>query len=490
MTLTLRQRMISGLIWSAVERFGYLGAQFIITIIIARLLKPADYGLIAMLSIFIAVANSFMDSGFSSALIQRKNANQTDFSTIFYFNILLAFIFFLILFFSAPLIASFYSQPLIIPLTRLMGINLIINSFGLVQNTILIKQINFESLTKVSLFSTFLSGILGVLLAARGFGVWSLVVQAVVGRLLNTALLWTVSGWRPTREFSLLSLRSLFSFGSKLLAAGLLNQVFENIYKLIIGKFYSVIELGYYYQANRIQEIPVQTSLSILQRVTYPAYSTIQDDIGRLKRAYKKTIKASILINFPIMVMLIVTAPNLISLLLTEKWLSAAKFLQLLCLSGLIYPLSAVNLNILKVRGRSDIFFYLEVVKKVIIVLAIVITIKMGVLLMVIGQVIAHYLCFILNIYYSGRMISYSIREQISDIFPYFAAALSAGVCMNIPLLFFRDKNILLLFIQLLFGGITYAVLIKGLKLEAFSDITATFSERFGRIKREIYKVK
>jgi len=475
--MSLRNKLLSGLFWSAVERFGTQGIQFVITIIIVRILTPADYGLIGMLAIFIAIAQSFVDSGFGSALIQKQDATQTDFSTIFYFNIAVSTLFFFILFFTAPLIAKFYNQPLLTPITRVMALNIVVNSFGLIQNTILTKNINFKTLTKVSLSSIVVSGTIGIFMAYKGFGVWALVYQTLGGSVIKTIFLWLYNKWRPVFAFSFQSLKSLFSYGSKLLASGLLNQIFDNIYKLVIGKQYSATDLGFYTQAKRIQELPVMNSLSILQRVTFPVYATIQDETERLKNAYRKTIKGIIYFNFPLMIGLAVLSPLLIKILLTDKWLPAVPYLQLLCLVGLVYPLSSVNLNILKVKGRTDIFFYLEVAKKVVIAIAIIITLKMGVLTMVIGQVIASYVCFFLNIYYSGRVINYGVKEQLLDIFPYLCITIIMGLCMIISLRFISLNNIIELILGALIGIVAYYLLSRISKLEAYLDAVAVLSD-------------
>lgn len=473
----IRQQMLSGLFWSAIERFGTQGIQFIITIIIARILTPADYGLIGMLAIFMAIAQSFVDSGFGSALIQKQGATDEDFSTIFYFNIFVSTFFYFVLFFAAPLIARFYNQPVLVPISRVMALNIVINSFGLIQNTILTKNINFKTLTKVTILSIIVSGTIGIFMAYKGFGVWALVFQSIGGSFIRTLLLWFFNNWRPVFVFSWNSFKSLFSYGSKLLASGLLNQIFDNIYKLVIGKQYSASDLGFYTQAKRIQEIPVLSSLSILQRVTFPVYATIQDETERLKNAYRKTIKGIIYFNFPLMIGLVVLSPLLVKILLTNKWLPAVPYLQLLCFIGLIYPLSSVNLNILKVKGRTDIFFYLEVTKKVIIAIAIIITLKMGVLNMVIGQVIASYLCFFLNIYYSGRVINYSVREQLLDIFPYLCISVIMGFVMLMGVNFLHYSPGPLLIIVGMLGIVSYYILSRFLKLDAYFDTVAIFTD-------------
>jgi O-antigen/teichoic acid export membrane protein len=486
MSESLKLKIISALIWSAIERVGQQAIYFFITIIIARLLSPSDYGLVGMLAIFMAISSSLVDSGFSAALIQKKNATYKDFSTIFYFNIFISIILFSVLFFSAPFIAKFYNQPRLISLTQFMALNLIINSFGLIQNTIIIKSIDFKTQTKISLVSSIASGAIGIFLAYEGFGVWSLAVQGLTSNLIRTVLLWFFNSWRPTLEFSISSLRGLFSFGSKLLASGLLDQIFDNIYKLVIGKLFSATSLGYYSQAKRIQEIPVTNLTQMVQRVTYPVYSTIQDDTQRLKRGYRNTIKAIIFINFPLMLGLAITAEPLVKVLLTEKWLPVVPYLQLLCIYGFLYPLSAVNLNILKVKGRSDIFFYLEIVKKAVIAIAILITYRWGVLALVIGQVCTGIIAFFINIYYSGKLINYSIKEQLLDIFPYFSLAALMSIFMYLVGLFFLEKSLIKTVVQIFSGAGIYLGMASALRLDANKEMISILQNNLLRQKKSV----
>ena len=490
MTLNIRKKMISGLLWSVVERFGQQVIQFVITIIIARILTPADYGLIGMIAIFMGISYSFIDSGFEQALIQRQNTTKKDESTIFYFNIILGFIFFIIIYIVSPLIAAFYKQPLLIPITRVVALNIIINSFGIVQNALITKTIDFKRLTKISLISVVISGIIGIILAIKGFGVWSLVIQLIVGNIARVILLWLLSKWRPLFVFSFKSFKSLFSFGSKLLASSLLNQIFDNIYNIVIGKIYTPASLGYYTQAKRMQEIPVNNSLTILQRVTYPVYSTIQDETERLKNAYRKTIKAIVMLNFPLMILMIICAYPLIKVILSDKWLPAVPYLQLLCIIGLFFPLSSINLNILNVRGRTDIFFYLEIVKKILIAIAIIITFRYGIYIMVFGQVLTSFIAHFLNIFYSGRLINYSIREQLNDISSYLFLAVGVGACVYFFGLFLNSFYLVIrLIIQIVLFGLFYGLLIHIFNLEAYTDLKSTIKSQLFNFRNDSSRV-
>lgn len=457
--------------WSATERLGQQGFQFIIGIIIARILSPADYGLVGMLAIFMAIASTFLDSGFGTAIIQKQDADQTDFSTVFYFNIIVGLISYAILYLCAPYIAAFFKQPELIPLTRFMSLSLIINSLGLIQHTLFIKKIDFKTITKISLISMILSGFVGIIMAYTGYGVWSLAVQSVAGQFARTCLLWLFSSWKPTLIFSLKAFNQLFSFGSKLLASGLLSQIFDNIYNLIIGKSYSSAQLGFYTQAKRIVDLPMLSVNAIIQNVTFPILASIQNEDERLKSNFRKIIKVTIFINFPLMLTLGVIAEPLIIVLLTDKWLQAAPYCQLFCIIGMTYPLNSVNLSILNVKGRSDIFLNLELVKKIMISTAILLTLKHGVLVLIIGQVVYSIAASLLNLYYSGKLINYSLREQSKDIFPYFTASALTALATYSVNFFFIEKHIALLCLQALTSIGIFYLICKIVKFEAYEEV-------------------
>lgn len=458
MTVSLKSKTLHGIFWSTTDIFGRQGIQFVISIIIARILAPADYGLIGMLTIFFGIAQSFVDSGFGIALIQKKNPTQTDYSTVFYFNIMVGLFFYAVLFFCAPLIADFFRQPLLLNLTRVLGLSVLINSFSIVQANIFAKKIDFKTIAKISLITVLFSGTTGIFMAYHGFGVWSLAIQQIVALTLNSLLLWFFSKWKPDFIFSLTSLKTMFRFGSRLLASGLLEVLFTNVYNLVIGKVFSADKLGYYTQAQKIQTIPSNLIGSTISRVTFPVFSSIQDDDKRLKQGYRKTIKIIVFLVFPLMIGLMVVAESLIKVLLTEKWLPSVVFLQLLCIIGMTYPLSSINLNILKVKGRSDIFFRLDIVKKILIAISIAISLPFGIMALIIGRVILSFISFGLNIYYSGKLIDFSIKEQLSDIFPYFVLSLSMGIIVYLCGYLFTENDVLKLVCQLTLGAAIYIV--------------------------------
>ena len=456
----LKQETAKGFLWSAVERFSVLGLQFLMGLVLARLLLPSDYGLVGMLAIFLAISQTFVDSGFSSALIQKKNRTDTDYSTAFFFNIGIGLFFYLILFFTAPLIAKFYNIPELNSLTKVIGLNVFITSLAVVQRAKLTIKLDFKTQAKASLTSVFIGGCVGIAMAYKGYGVWALVVQSLLRNGLNTLFLWLLSKWMPKAVFSKSSFKELFSFGSKLLGAGLLNTIFQNIYLLVIGKLFSASELGFYTRAQQFQKMPSQNITSIIQRVTFPVLSSIQDDDEKLIKAYSNFIRLSAFVVFPLMIGLAVVAEPLIRLILTEKWMPTVPLLQLLCIAGMLYPVHAINLNILNVKGRSDLFLKLEIIKKLLITFAILITFSFGVKAMVIGQILTSFISFFINTHYSSKMINYGAWKQIKDMMPIiFITLLMAFGVWGVMLLGFSD--ILKLLIGIVVGIIIYLISAK-----------------------------
>ena len=471
---SLRSKTLGALSWSFLESIGVQGVRFIVGIVLARLLFPEQFGLIGMLMIFMAVAQSFLDSGFGAALIQKRDATQTDTCSIFYFNIPVGLAAAGLLCLIAPWIAAFYNQPILTPLMRALSLTIVINSFGLIQGTILAKQINFKTLTKVSLIASIMSGIIGVTLAATGFGVWSLVIQQISSAFFRTVFLWLSSDWRPAFIFSLKSLREMFSFGSRLLASGILNQMFDNLYSLVIGKLFSATDLGFFTRANTLAELPSQTLSGMVGRVTFPVFSTIQDDPARLKRGMKKALTTLVLVNFPMMIGLAAIARPLVLMLLTEKWAECIPYMQLFCFLGLSYPVHAINLNLLQALGRSDLFLRLEIIKKVLIVVSIAVTWRWGISAMICGRIAIGIISYYLNSYYTGVLIGYPIREQLRDLFSYLIMAALMGLMVYAAgLLPFRNLWSMLL-VQITIGIVIYVGLCRLFRLSAFMGIWQT----------------
>jgi len=484
MPVSLKHKTIGALSWSFFERAGQNGIQFVIAIVLARLLAPAEFGLIAMLAIFMAVAQSFIDSGFGSALIQKQDASYTDECSIFYFNILVSIVAAGILCIAAPWIAEFYNAPILAPLTRALSLNLVINAFGLIQTSLLTKRIDFKLQLKVSIFATFFSGIIGILMAYKGFGVWSLVAQSLSQNLFRTCLLWLVMSWRPSWTFSLKSLRTLFSFGSKLLFSGLLDVLFQNIYLVVIGKLFSPADLGFYSRAKEFSQLPVHNLSSSIGRVTYPVFSSIQNDKNRLRDGVRKTLSMMAILTFPLMIGLMVVAKPLVIILIGDRWLPSVPYLQLLCIVGLLYPLHAINLNVLKAQGRSDLFLKLEVIKKFNALIAILVTYRWGITAMIIGQIVTSIIAYYLNSYFTEKLLNYPLSKQIKDVMPALIIASTMGIAIYGLVFAQLSNNYILLILQVILGAFIYLSLCYFAKVPAFIEILDMIKPRLVMLHR------
>ena len=427
-------------------------------LVLARLLTPSEYGIMAILTIFIAVSNSIVDSGFSNALIRKTDARRVDYNTVFLFNLLVSGLLYVVLFLAAPAISRFFKEPLLVEVMRVIGWVLVINALAIIPRTLFVKEVNFKTQTKVSLIASISSGVIGIGMALAGLGVWSLVGQQLSRQLLNTLFLWIYCTWRPAWEFSMQSFKELFGFGSKLLLSGLLDTGFKEIYSLVIGRCYTAAQLGQYTRANQFNQIFSSNLTTVIQRVSYPVLSSIQDESERLREAYRKVIKSTMLISFACMLGLAAVARPLILILIGEKWLPAVGFLQIICFNGMLYPLHAINLNILQVKGRSDLFLRLEIIKKIIAVGPLVLGVLFSIEYMLWGSVCTSLIAYFLNSYYSADLIDYPTKEQIKDILPTFLVSFAtAAVMWSLTLL--SLSNWLLLPLQCLLG-IALAVLI------------------------------
>ena len=422
----LKKQTISGVKWNAIGRFSTQGVSFVIGLLLARKLSPSDYGVVGMLSIFFAIAQTFIDSGFGSALIRKKDCSDEDFSTAFYFNIAVGIVSFITLFLSAPYIARFFDTPILLDVTRVLSVNLFINSLTIVQHAKLKAAIDFKSQAKVSLLSTLVSGGVGLSMAYLGFGVWSLVYQSVSLAIVRAILLWHMTQWRPQRVFSRESFQYLFGFGSKILSASLLHTVYANLTTILIGKFYTAKDLGYYSRGESLATLPSSNITSILQSVTYPILSKIQDDDARLIQAYRKYISMTSMVIFFGMCLLAALAKPFILTLLTEKWANSIIYLQVFCFAWMFDHLCALNLNILYVKGRTDLVLRLEIIKKIISITMIIASIPFGVLAICISRAIYTQIAVIINTYYTGKLYGLGYLDQVRDFIKYLLYSLVA----------------------------------------------------------------
>lgn len=418
MSESLKSRTVKGVIWSSVERFSTQGIQFIIMIIMARLLTPKDYGLVGMITIFLAVSQSLIDSGFSQALIRKQNRTDIDNSTVFYFNIVVSSILYIILFIAAPFVAKFYNQPDLTKIMRIICLGVIINSFAVVQRALFTINIDFKTQAKASLSAAFLSGSVGIIMAYTGCGVWSLVTQQLLNLFINTLFLWLFSHWRPLIAFSWKSFHDLFSFGSKLLISGILDTLYKNIYPIVIGKLFSASNLGHYTRAQQFSEFPSQNINGIIRRVTYPILCEIQNDNTRLSTIYRKFLRLSAYVIFPLMMGLSSLAKPFINFMLGPQWEFCGELLQIICFSMMWYPIHAINLNLLQVKGRSDLFLRLEIIKKILGIGVLCITAPYGLIVMCYGQIFNSLIALGINTYYTGKLIKVGFLRQMHDLYP------------------------------------------------------------------------
>ena len=476
MSESLKHKTVKGVGWSFIDNLSSSGVSFLVGLVLARLLTPSEYGIMAILTIFIAVSNSIVDSGFSNALIRKTDVKRVDYNTVFLFNLVVSGLLYVVLFFAAPAISVFFKEPLLVEVMRVIGWVLVINALAIIPRTLFVKDVDFKTQTKVSLIASVSSGVVGIGMALAGMGVWSLVGQQLSRQLLNTLFLWVYSTWRPIWEFSLQSFRELFGFGSKLLLSGLLDTVFKEIYSLVIGRCYTSAQLGQYTRASQFNQIFSSNLTTVIQRVSYPVLSSIQDESERLREAYRKVIKSTMLISFACMLGLAAVAKPLLIILIGEKWLPAVGFLQIICFSGMLYPLHAINLNILQVRGRSDLFLKLEIIKKIIAAGPLILGVLFSIEYMLWGSVCTSFIAYFLNSYYSANLINYPTKEQIKDILPTFLVSfVTAAVMWSLTLLSF--SNWLLLPLQCLLGIILAVLIYERLHLPEYVEVKQlTFS--------------
>lgn len=466
---SLTTKTKNGFLWSAIETFSGQAIQFAISIVLARLLMPSDFGIIGMLTIFLAFSDSIIDSGFGNALIQKRERTQIDYSTIFYFNVLIAVLFYIILYLGAPYIALFYEMPILEPVTKVVSLRLIFGALMLVQNTKLQLELRFKLLTKIRLATSVFTGLVGIGLAYLGYGVWALVFQMLFSQVFQVILLWSLSRWSPSCVFSIESLKTLFGFGSKLLITGLYGPIFDNLNTLIIGKFYSPSQLGLYTRSNTLVKLPSASITQIINRVSYPVLCSISDEDNRLVVAYRKLIKETYFIVFPIMMGLLVASKPLVLFLLTEKWIECVPYIQVLCVAMSLYPICAYNINLLLVKGHSEVHMKLDLVKKIFTVIVLAITASISVSAICFGSVLTSLFSWIITAYYSGRYLDLSLSKQIKDIQTSFIITIL--MCLFIyPITLAKLNCGLILVLQIFTGVVLYFLLSRNFNRECYSN--------------------
>lgn len=452
---SLKQKTIGALLWNLLDRMGQQVLLFIVGIIVANILSVKDYALVGMLAIFTAIGNIILDSGFSAALIRKQKATTTDYNSVFYFNIFISLTLYALLFVGAPGIATYFNQPLLTDLTRVIFLALPLNSLSLIQSTLLNKKVKFKILTKVNLLSLTLSSGASLAMAYSGCGVWTLAWQPVILAFCRSLLLWFFNDWRPQLQFSSQSIRELFRFSSGLLLASLVNAIFTNIYSVAIGKIYPAEQLGFYTQGNKFSLMVISAVYSSLQTATYPIFSSIQDDRERSLRSYRKTMRFTSFITFPLLFGLVAVARPFITLILKPEWMGCIPFFQLTCLAGMFTILTSINQNFAKVHGRSDLIFKLEIARTLMIVIALVATMNQSALTMILFQAVAQAAIYLVSIVCIGRAVGYHWFKQLQDIGPYLILSVVMWALLLLPDRFIT-ANALLLPIEIIMGLLFY----------------------------------
>lgn len=424
---SLKNKTIKGVGWSAADALLGQGVTFIVGLVLARLLSPDEYGLIGICLIFTTVLNGIVDSGFSNALIRKKKVTDEDYNTMFMTNMAISIVLYVLLFISAPLVSDFFHRIELTALVRVTGLILFLNALSITQVTILTKNIDFKTKTKASLVSAIISGVIGIVMAFMGYGVWSLVAQQLSKQLLYTLCLWVLNKWWPKFTFYNDSFKYMWGFGWKLLVSGILNNVWNQLYQVVIGRCYTSSTLGHYTRANECASIFSSNLTTIIQRVTFPVLSELQDDKKKLLVSYRKLIKVSMFVTVICMFALGAMAEPMIYSLIGPQWHQAATFLPFICITMSLYPLHAINLNMLQVQGRSDLFLYLEIVKKIITLIPIFIGAFVGVYWMLCASIFTGFIAFLLNSWFTGKFLNYSSWQQLKDVLPSYLIALFIG---------------------------------------------------------------
>lgn len=475
---SLSSKTRNGLFWSFTERLGTQFVQFVFGVIIARILTPESYGLIAMPLFFLALAQSLIDNGFASALVRKEELKEEDLSTAFFFNIVVGVVCYLVLFISSPWIASFYEEPILSKLLKFTALATIFNPLCVVQQAILTRKIDFKTQTYVTLSGSLFSGFIGLLLAYSGYGVWALVFQQVGGYATRTILFWLLVRWRPSMVWSCESFRYLWGYGSRMLVASILDTGFKNIYPLIIGKVYNANDLGYFTRAQGFANLPSATLTSMLQRVTFPVLSSMMNENERLAINYRKILRLTTWVVFPIMLGLSAVADPFVRVLLTDKWEGCIILLQIVCFNLMWYPVHAININLLQVKGRSDLFLRLEIIKKILTIVVILSTYKFGVVGLTLGGVFSSLIALFINTYYTGILINVGYKRQMKDITPIFISAFIMWAIIILLIKIFTNLY-LQLFIGIITGVFIYALFsLTWLRSEYREAITFLFSKK------------
>lgn len=473
----------SNIFWRFAERSGAQLVTFIVQIVLARLLDPEAYGTVALITVFTMILQVFVDSGLGNALIRKKDADDLDFSTVFYTNIVFCLLLYLLIFFCAPFIAGFYDDLSMTPYIRVLGLTVLISGMKNVQQAYVSRHMMFRKFFFVTLGGTITAGVVGVIMAFQGFGIWALVAQHVANVLISTILLWTIVNWRPIKKFSFDRLKDLFGYGWKLLASSLLDTVYRELRQLIIGKYYSSSDLGYYNQGNKIPTLITSNINSSIDSVLLPVMANVQEDRDHLRKMTRRSISMSVYIMAPFMIGLAFVAESLIKLLLTDKWLPAVPYLRVFCITYMFYPIHTANLNAIKAMGRSDIFLWLEILKKIVGLVAMFVTMRISVMAMAYSLLVTNFLGQVINSWPNRKLLNYGYLNQLKDILPSILLAAVMGCCVHL-FDFFNLPKIALLIVQIISGAVIYIAGSKLLKFESFFYLWDIVNTYISKVKR------
>lgn len=467
---SLKNKTVKGLGWSALDNAAQYGIQFVIGIVLARLLSPDDYGLLGLTSIFTVICNALVNGGFSNALIRKKDVTDDDYNTAFICNLVMSLLLYAVLFPCAPLIADFFERKELTPLIRVSSLGLIIGALAMVQQTRLTKRIDFKTQTKITIVSSSVSGVVGIGMAVMGFGVWALVAQQLMSHALRTLQLYIYNRWLPCLRFSTESFHDLFGFGWKLMVTGLLDGVWKELYEVVVGKCYNPATLGQYTRAKHYANLFSRNLTAVMERVTYPVLSSIQDDKERMVSAYRRIIRNSMFITAVALFSLGAVSEPLIYCMIGPKWYEASTYLPFICISSTLYPLHAINLNMLKVQGRSDLFLGLDIIKRIISLAPLFVGAFVGIIPMLWVNIFVGIIGYFLNSYYSGRMLGYSSWMQLRDIAPSYALAIAIALSVwflkYLPLSYW-----IVLPMQITVGAAVFFTFCKSFKMNEYKEI-------------------
>ena len=475
---SLKAKTISAMLWSSIGKFGTMGISFVSNMVLARLLMPEDFGLIGMLTIFIAISEVFILGGFGQALIQKKTPTHIDYSTVFFWNLFASFLFYVILFISAPAIARFYGMPLLCKVLRIQSITLIINSFAVVQSNQLIKQLRFKALSIRNVSAVIIGTTVAIIMAYKGYGVWSLVVSSIVSSFVGVLLLWGQSSWRPKWEFSMDSFKQLFAFGGLMALSSLVDKIYNELQGLIIGKWYSPADLGYYSQAHKLEQVPVQALSQIVSQVSFPVFSSLQDNKERLLYGVRKNLIAVTYLNFPMSILLMVVGAPLIRLAYGPNWDVAIPYFQILCFAGMMFTTNTMNNQVIKALGKSNIYFYAQLAKRTIGILLMIIGATIGIWGLLGAVALNSYVFYFISASINKRLLGYGVFNQLRDIGGNFLVAAFVGIGVYLFGRLIPMNQYVMLVLQILIYSGLYILLSKLFNLDGLNTYLDVLKSR------------